>query len=40
VGSKPEYTCEIPFRVPAGTKFKSLQIESVTVDLTKVPAKE
>lgn len=32
--SVPEYTCAFPFRVPAGTKLKALQIESVTLDLT------
>ena len=39
VGSTPDFTCAIPFRVPAGTKLKSLQVEAVTIDLTKVPAK-
>src|SRR6476646_5408521 len=28
VGSVPEYSCTFPFRVPEGTKLKSLQLES------------
>src|SRR5215467_15600090 len=34
VGSVPEFSCTFPFRVPEGTKLKSLQIESATLDLT------
>jgi hypothetical protein len=34
VGSVPEYSCAFTFRVPQGTKLKSLQIESATFDLT------
>lgn len=32
-GSPPEYTCSFPFRVPAGTKVASLQIDTATLDL-------
>src|SRR5512132_4104842 len=28
VGSVPEYSCTFPFRVPEGTKLKSLQLET------------
>ena len=34
VGSVPEYSCTFPFRVPDGTKLKSLQIESSSLDLS------
>src|SRR6201989_2546143 len=34
VGSVPEYSCTFPFRVPEGTKLKSLQIESTSLDLS------
>jgi len=34
VGSVPEYSCTFPFRVPDGTKLKSLQIESTSLDLS------
>ena len=33
VGSVPEYSCTFPFRVPEGTKLKSLQLESTSLDL-------
>ena len=33
-GSVPEYSCTFPFRVPEGTKLKSLQIESTSLDLS------
>ena len=33
VGKIPEFSCAIPFRVPAGTKLKSVQIETVSLDL-------
>lgn len=33
VGSVPEYSCTFPFRLPEGTKLKSLQIETATLDL-------
>ena len=39
IGSVPEYSCTFPFRVPEGTKLKSLQIESVTFDLSGMDAK-
>ncbi len=32
-GSPPEYTCSFPFRVPAGTRVASLQIDTATLDL-------
>jgi hypothetical protein len=32
--SVSEYTCAFPFRVPTGTKLKSVQIEGVTLDLS------
>ena len=34
VGSLPEYSCTFPFRVPEGTKLKSLHIEGASVDLS------
>jgi hypothetical protein len=34
VGSVPEYSCAFTYRVPQGTKLKSLTIESATFDLT------
>jgi len=33
VGSVPQYSCQFIYRVPQGTKLKSLQIESATFDL-------
>jgi hypothetical protein len=39
VGSVPEYSCTFPFRVPEGTKLKSLQIETTTFDLTGLTPK-
>ena len=39
VGSVPEYACTFPFRVPEGTKLKSLQIESVSFDLSGMDGK-
>jgi len=33
VGSVPEFSCAIPFRVPSGTALKSVQIDSATLDL-------
>ena len=35
VGSVPEFSCSIPFRVPTGTALKSVQIDSATLDLPK-----
>jgi hypothetical protein len=34
VGSVPEYSCAFTFRVPEGTRLKSLHIETATFDLT------
>jgi hypothetical protein len=34
VGKVPEFTCAIPFRVPAGSKAKSIQIEDASIDLS------
>ena len=36
VGSVPEYSCQFIYRVPTGTKLKSLTIESATFDLTSL----
>ena len=33
VGKVPEFSCAIPFRVPAGTALKSLQIDTLSLDL-------
>jgi hypothetical protein len=33
VGKVPEFSCAIPFRVPTGTKLKSLQVETASLDL-------
>jgi hypothetical protein len=38
-GSVPEYSCTFPFRVPEGTKLKSLQIESISLDLSALEPK-
>jgi hypothetical protein len=35
VGSVPEFSCAIPFRVPAGTALKSVQVDSASLDLPK-----
>ena len=32
-GSVPEYKCSFPFRVPAGTKLKSVAIDTATISL-------
>jgi hypothetical protein len=40
VGKTPEFTCQIPFRVSSGTPVKSLAIETATLDLTKIDAKD
>jgi len=32
-GSKPEYTCSFPFRVPDGTKAGKIQIDTATIDI-------
>jgi hypothetical protein len=39
VGSVPEFSCSIPFRVPAGTAVKSLQVETATLDLAGLDKK-
>ena len=39
VGSVPEYSCTFPFRVPEGTKLKSLQIEAASLDLAALEPK-
>lgn len=33
VGSVPEFSCAIPFRVPSGTALKSVQVDTATLDL-------
>jgi hypothetical protein len=33
VGSTPEFSCAIPFRVPTGTTLKSIQIDSATLEI-------
>jgi len=32
-GSQPEYQCSFPFRVPAGTKVASVQVDTARIDL-------
>jgi hypothetical protein len=34
VGSVPDYSCTFPFRLPEGTRLKSLQIEGASLDLS------
>jgi hypothetical protein len=36
LGAVPQYSCTFPFRVPDGTRLKSLQIESVSFDLSSI----
>ena len=36
VGSVPEYSCAFTYRVPLGTKLKTLTIEGTTFDLTSL----
>ena len=36
VGSVPEFSCTFVYRVPEGTKLKSMQIEGATLDLSGV----
>jgi hypothetical protein len=38
--SKPEYTCTFPFRLAEGTRLKSLQIDTVTLDLAAFDVKK
>ena len=33
VGSVPQYSCQFIYRVPQGTKLKSLQLDTATFDL-------
>jgi hypothetical protein len=40
VGSVPEFSCAIPFRVPTGTTVKSLQIDTASLDLTSAEPKK
>ncbi|MBI1873966.1 MAG: hypothetical protein HYS05_08770 [Acidobacteria bacterium] len=40
VGKPPEFSCSFPFRTPTGTKLKSIQIDSLTFDLTPFEAKK
>ena len=39
VGSVPEYTCQFVYRVPQGTKLKTLQIEGATFDISALESK-
>ena len=39
VGKVPEFSCAFPFRVPEGTKVKSVQIDTASFDLTSLDAK-
>jgi hypothetical protein len=36
VGSLPEYSCTFPFRVPDGTKLKTLNIDTAKIDLSSI----
>jgi len=36
VGSVPEFSCTFVYRVPEGTKLKSMQVEDATLDLSSV----
>jgi hypothetical protein len=36
VGKTPAFSCAIPFRVPAGTRARSIQIDDASIDLTAV----
>jgi len=38
-GSVPEYKCSFPFRVPAGTKVASVQIDTATIDVAALDKK-
>jgi hypothetical protein len=38
-GSQPEYKCSFPFRVPAGTKVGSVQIETASIDIASLDKK-
>ncbi len=39
-GSVPEYKCSFPFRVPAGTKVASLQIDTAAIDVSALETKK
>jgi hypothetical protein len=39
VGKVPEFSCTFPFRVPEGTKLKTLQIENASYDLSSIESK-
>ena len=39
-GSVPEYKCSFPFRVPAGTKVASVQIDTVKIDVSGLETKK
>ena len=39
VGSVPEYACQFVYRVPQGTKLKTLQIEGATFDISALESK-
>jgi len=38
-GSQPEYKCSFPFRVPAGTRVASVQIDTAIIDLAALDQK-
>ena len=39
-GSVPEYKCSFPFRVPAGTKVASVQIDTAKIDIAGLETKK
>jgi len=38
-GSQPEYQCSFPFRVPAGTKVASVQIDTAIINVASLDKK-
>jgi hypothetical protein len=40
VAKVPEFSCSIPFRVPAGTNLKSFHVDTASLDLTAVDSKK
>jgi len=38
-GAQPEYQCSFPFRVPAGTRIASVQIDTATIDVSALDQK-
>lgn len=38
-GSRPEYQCSFPFRVPAGTKVASVQIDTAIINVASLDKK-